>query len=148
MQPELPLIKLAVQWGVAYLVIYKSEWIPAVKNDKARLIKEHIAVLITEVLSVVSVVMAVQAMLTLRVVFSGLCRTQRLRRVFKRGCLILFWEENILNYSQGNAVCSKVDVNSKTISARDSQQSSHVAKLICNKVLMFKRHTVRLLSSV
>ena len=39
MQPELPLIKLAVQRGVAYLVTYKSEWIPAVKNDKGEIDK-------------------------------------------------------------------------------------------------------------
>ena len=38
-QPELPLIKLAVQRGVAYLVTYKSEWIPAVKNDKGDIVK-------------------------------------------------------------------------------------------------------------
>ena len=36
---ELPLIKLAVQRGIAYLVIYKSEWIPAVKNDKGEIVK-------------------------------------------------------------------------------------------------------------
>lgn len=38
-QPELPLIKQAVERGVAYLVTYKSEWIPAVKNDKSQIVK-------------------------------------------------------------------------------------------------------------
>lgn len=39
MLPELPLTKLAVQRGVAYLVTYKSEWITAVKNDKGEIDK-------------------------------------------------------------------------------------------------------------
>lgn len=39
MQPVLPLIKQAVERGVAYLVTYKSEWIPAVKNDKGEIVK-------------------------------------------------------------------------------------------------------------
>ena len=43
---------------------------------------------------------------------------------------------------------AKGDINSKTTSARDSLQSSYIAKLICSKALMYKSHTVRLLSSV
>ena len=39
MQPVLPLIKQAVQRGVAYLVTYKSEWSPADKNDKGEIVK-------------------------------------------------------------------------------------------------------------
>ena len=38
-QPVLPLIKQAVERGVAYLVTYKSDWTPAVKNDKGEIVK-------------------------------------------------------------------------------------------------------------
>lgn len=72
MQPVLPPIKQAVERGVAYLVTYKSEWIPAVKNDKGEIVKRAHAVLMTDVLSVGSGVMTVQAMLTLE---SGFFRT-------------------------------------------------------------------------
>lgn len=39
MLPVSPLIKQAVERGVAYLITYKSEWIPAVKNDKGEIVK-------------------------------------------------------------------------------------------------------------
>ena len=39
MLPVSPLIKQAVERGVAYLVTYKSDWIPAVKNGKGEIVK-------------------------------------------------------------------------------------------------------------
>ena len=65
MQPELPLIKQAVERGVAYLVTYKSEWIPAVKNDKGEIVKRaHCRTYDRRIVDSIRV-MDVQAMLTL-----------------------------------------------------------------------------------
>lgn len=72
MQPELPLTKLAVQRGVAYLVTYKSEWIHAVKKDKGEIDKRAHCLTYDRRIVGSILVMAVQAMLILE---SGFFRT-------------------------------------------------------------------------
>lgn len=137
-QPELPLIKLAVQRGVAYLVTYKSEWIPAVKNDKGEIVKR------------------------------AHCRNYDRRIVGSirgNGCsgYVGFREWFFQDYSElkDYVVFSNEDAsysfekiadsithkemqsvakgygNSNTISARYSQQSSYVANLLCIKAIPY-----------
>ena len=91
MQPELPLIKLAVERGVAYLVTYKSEWIPAVKNDKGEIVKRaHCRTYDRRIVGSIRGNGRSGYVGFRECFFSGLFRTQRLRSVFKRGCIILF----------------------------------------------------------
>ena len=108
MLPVSPLIKQAVERGVAYLVTYKSDWIPAVKNGKGEIVKRaHCRTYDRRIVGSIRGNGRSGYVGFREWFFSGLFRTQRLRSVFKRGCIILLLEENRLNYSQGNAACSK-----------------------------------------
>ena len=63
MQPVLPLIKQAVERGVAYLVTYKAEWSPADMNDKGEIVKRaHCRTNDGRIVGSISGVTAVQAM--------------------------------------------------------------------------------------
>ena len=149
MLPVSPLIKQAVERGVAYLVTYKSDWIPAVKNGKGEIVKRAHCLTYDR-----RIVYSIRA--------NGRSGYVDLREWFFQDYselkdYVVFSNEDA-SYSFEKIADSitlkemqsvaKGDGNSKTISARDSQQRSYVAKLLCSKALMYKSHTLWILSSV
>ena len=108
------------------------------RTAKARLLKEHIAVLMTVVLSVVSGVMAVLAMLALESGFFQDYSELKDYVVFSNEDASYSFEKiaDSITLKEMQSV-AKGDGNSKTISARDSQQSSYVAKLLCIKAIPY-----------
>lgn len=138
MQPELPLIKQAVERGVAYLVTYKSEWIPAVKNDKGEIVKRaHCRTYDRRIVDSIRV-MDVQAMLTLESSFFQDYTELKDYVVFSNEDASYSFEKiaDSITLKEMQSV-AKGDGNSKTISARDSQQSSFVANLLCIKAIPY-----------
>ena len=138
MLPVSPLIKQAVERGVAYLVTYKSDWIPAVKNGKGEIVKR--AHCLTYDRRIVDSIMA-----NGRSGYVGF-REQFFQDYSELKDYVVFSNEDA-SYSFEKIADSitlkemqsvaKGDGNSKTISARDSQQSSYVLKLLCIKAIPY-----------
>ena len=126
-QPELPLIKLAVQRGVAYLVTYKSEWIPAVKNDKGDIVKR--AHFCTYGRRIVGSIRGNgrSGYVDLREWFFQDYTELKDYVVFSNEDASYSFEKiaDSITHKEMQSV-AKGDGNSKTISARDSQQISYV----------------------
>ena len=82
--------------------------------------------------------MAVQAMLALESVFFQDYSELKDYVVFSNEDLSYSFEKKTysITHKEMQSV-AKVDVNSKTISARDSQQSSYVLKLLCIKAIPY-----------
>ena len=138
MLPVSPLIKQAVERGVAYLVTYKSDWIPAVKNGKGEIVKRA------------------HCRTYGRRIVDSIRGNGRSGYVDFRECFFQYYPElkDYVVFSNEDASYScqkktdsiihkemhpvaKVDVNSKTILARYSQQSSYVLKLLCSKAIPY-----------
>ena len=138
MQPELPLIKLAVERGVAYLVTYKSEWIPAVKNDKGEIVKRaHCRTYDRRIVGSIRG-NGRSGYVDLREWFFQDYTELKDYVVFSNEDASYSFEKiaDSITLKEMQSV-AKGDGNSKTISARDSQQSSYVLKLLCSKAIPY-----------
>lgn len=139
MLPVSPLIKQAVERGVAYLVTYKSDWIPAVKNGKGEIVKRaHCRTNDGRIVGSISGVTAVLAMLALESGFFQDYSELKDYVVFSNEDASYSFEKiaDSITHKEMQSV-AKGDGNSKTISARDSQQRSYVLKLLCSKAIPY-----------
>ena len=138
MLPVSPLIKQAVERGVAYLVTYKSDWIPAVKNGKGEIVKR--AHCLTYDRRIVDSIRANgrSGYVGFRECFFQDYSELKDYVVFSNEDLSYSFEKKTysITHKEMQSV-AKGDGNSKTISARDSQQSSYVLKLLCSKAIPY-----------
>lgn len=138
MQPVLLLIKQAVERGGAYLVTYKSEWIPAVKSDKGEIVKRaHCRTYDGRIVGSIRG-NGRSGYVDFREWFFQDHTELKDYVVFRNADASYSFEKKTdsITHKEMQSV-AKGYGNSNTISARDSQQSSYVAK-----------PTVRLLSCV
>ncbi|MDY2798024.1 MAG: hypothetical protein SOV16_02455 [Anaerobiospirillum succiniciproducens] len=135
MQPVLPLIKQAVDLGVAYLVTYKSEWIPAVKNGKGEIVKRaHCRTYDRRIVGSIRG-NGRSGYVGFREWFFQDHHTElKDYVVFRNADASYSFEKKTdsITHKEMQPV-AKGDVKSNTIPARESQQSSYVAKLLCSK---------------
>ena len=138
MLPVSPLIKQAVERGVAYLVTYKSDWIPAVKNGKGEIVKR--AHFCTYGRRIVGSIRGNgrSGYVDLREWFFQDHTELKDYVVFRNADASYSFEKKTysITHKEMQSV-AKVYGNSKTISARDSQQSSYVANLLCIKAIPY-----------